>query len=111
MLGERRNVSKLLFWVPGCRVSRNISEVLFQVPGCRVFRLSRRFETHCNKLIKVSPLLGREFQFQNRIILLSANMVPPLLLLSLTRTIVGEELVLFGERGVQPILRRFGIPP
>ena len=38
-------------------------------------------------------------------------MVPSLLPLSLTGTIVGEELVLFDGRGVQPILRRFGIPP
>ena len=35
-------------------------------------------------------------------------MVPPLLLLSLTGTIAGEELVIFDGRGVQPFLRRLG---
>ena len=38
-------------------------------------------------------------------------MVPPLLLLSFAGAIAGEELVLFDGRGVQPVLRRFGISP
>ena len=38
-------------------------------------------------------------------------MVPLLLLLSLTGTIAGEELVLFDGRGVQPFLRRFEVSP
>ena len=38
-------------------------------------------------------------------------MVPPLLLLSLTGTIAGEERDIFDGRGVQPFLRCFGISP
>ena len=61
--------------------------------------------------MKESPLLGREFKFQNLIVLLFTNMVPLLLLLSLTRSIAGEEFVLLVGRGAQPILRSFGISP
>ena len=38
-------------------------------------------------------------------------MVSPLLLLSLAGTIAGEEPDIFDGRGVQPVLRRFGISP
>ena len=59
----------------------------------------------------MTPLLGCEFWFQNCFVLLFTDMVLPLLLLSLTGTIAGEELVPFDGRDLTPVLRRFGISP
>ena len=59
-----------------------------------------------NGFIWMSPLLGRELQFRNRIVFLFTRVVPSFPLLSFTRAISGEELVLFDGRGTKPITRR-----